>query len=102
MAEWQKRVSEYKERLVAINRITKVVKGGRRFGFAALVVVGNEKGSIGVGSGKSKQVPDAIKKATQDATRNLIKISLKGIWINFLLAISLAFLIASGTCFAFA
>ena len=77
MAEWQKRVSEYKERLVAINRITKVVKGGRRFGFAALVVVGNEKGSIGIGSGKSKQVPDAIKKATQDATRNLIKISLK-------------------------
>ena len=77
MAEWKKKVSEYKERLVAINRITKVVKGGRRFGFAALVVVGNEKGSIGVGSGKSKQVPDAIKKATQDATRNLIKISLK-------------------------
>jgi len=77
MAEWKKRVSEYKERLVAINRITKVVKGGRRFGFAALVVVGNEKGSIGVGSAKSKQVPDAIKKATQDATRNLIKISLK-------------------------
>ena len=77
MAEWKKRVSEYKERLVAINRITKVVKGGRRFGFAAIVVVGNEKGSIGVGSAKSKQVPDAIKKATQDATRNLIKISLK-------------------------
>ena len=77
MAEWQRKASEYKERLVAINRITKVVKGGRRFGFAALVVVGNEKGSIGVGSGKSKQVPDAIKKATQDATRNLIKISLK-------------------------
>jgi len=77
MAEWQRKVSEYKERLVAINRITKVVKGGRRFGFAALVVVGNEKGSIGIGSGKSKQVPSAIKKATQDATRNLIKISLK-------------------------
>ena len=77
MAEWKKKASEYKERLVAINRITKVVKGGRRFGFAALVVVGNEKGSIGVGSGKSKQVPNAIKKATQDATRNLIKISLK-------------------------
>ena len=77
MAEWQRKTSEYKERLVAINRITKVVKGGRRFGFAALVVVGNEKGSIGVGSGKSKQVPDAIKKATQDATRNLIKVSLK-------------------------
>jgi len=77
MAEWKKKVSEYKERLVGINRITKVVKGGRRFGFAALMVVGNEKGSIGVGTGKSKQVPDAIKKATQDATRNLIKISLK-------------------------
>ena len=77
MAEWQKRQSEYKERLVGINRITKVVKGGRRFGFAALMVVGNEKGSIGIGQGKSKQVPDAIKKATQDATRNLIKISLK-------------------------
>ena len=77
MAEWQKKVSEYKERLVAINRITKVVKGGRRFGFAALVVVGNEKGSIGVGSGKSKQVPDAIKKATEFAKRNLIQIPLK-------------------------
>ena len=77
MAEWQKKQSEYKERLVAINRITKVVKGGRRFGFAALVVVGNEKGSIGIGQGKSKQVPNAIKKATQDAIRNLIKISLK-------------------------
>ena len=77
MAEWQKKASEYKERLVGINRITKVVKGGRRFGFAALVVVGNEKGSIGIGQGKSKQVPDAIKKATQDATRNLVKISLK-------------------------
>lgn len=77
MADWHKKTSEYKERLVAINRITKVVKGGRRFGFAALVVVGNEKGTIGVGSGKSKQVPDAIKKATQDATRSLIKISLK-------------------------
>ena len=77
MAEWKKRVSEYKERLVAINRITKVVKGGRRFGFAALGVVGKDKGSIGVGSGKSKQVPNAIKKATQDAIRNIIKISLK-------------------------
>ena len=50
------------EKLVHINRITKVVKGGRRFGFAALVVVGNQKGSIGIGQGKSKQVPDAIKK----------------------------------------
>ena len=57
------------EKLVAINRITKVVKGGRRFGFAALVVVGDKKGSIGIGKGKSKQVPDAIKKATELAKK---------------------------------
>ena len=69
--------SEIKEKLVAINRITKVVKGGRRFGFAALVVVGNQKGSIGIGQGKSKQVPDAIKKATEVAKRNIVKIPLK-------------------------
>ena len=69
--------SEYIEKLEAINRITKVVKGGRRFGFAALVVVGNQKGSIGIGQGKSKQVPDAIKKATEVAKKNMIKIPLK-------------------------
>lgn len=56
-------VSEFKEKLVAINRITKVVKGGRRFGFAALVVTGNQKGQVGFGQGKAKQVPDAIKKS---------------------------------------
>jgi len=77
MADFQKKDSDIKERLVAINRITKVVKGGRRFGFAALVVVGNQKGTIGIGQSKSKQVPDAIKKATEDAKRNQIKISLK-------------------------
>ena len=77
MTENKKIESEIKEKLVAINRITKVVKGGRRFGFAALVVVGNQKGSIGIGQGKSKQVPDAIKKATEVAKRNLIKIPLK-------------------------
>ena len=77
MNENKKIDSEIKEKLVAINRITKVVKGGRRFGFAALVVVGNQKGSIGIGQGKSKQVPDAIKKATEVAKRNLIKIPLK-------------------------
>ena len=77
MAEIDRKDTDIKERLVAINRITKVVKGGRRFGFAALVVVGNQKGSIGVGQGKSKQVPDAIKKATEDAKRNQIKVSLK-------------------------
>ena len=61
MVENKKIESDIKEKLVAINRITKVVKGGRRFGFAALVVVGNLKGSIGIGQGKSKQVPDGIK-----------------------------------------
>ena len=77
MADFKKVESDIKEKLVAINRITKVVKGGRRFGFAALMVVGNQKGSVGIGQGKSKQVPDAIKKATEDAKRNLIKIPLK-------------------------
>ena len=69
--------AELKDKLVSINRITKVVKGGRRFGFAALVVVGNQSGSIGVGQAKSKQVPDAIKKATETAKKNLVKISLR-------------------------
>ena len=69
--------TDFKEKLVAINRITKVVKGGRRFGFAALVVVGNLKGNVGIGQGKSKQVPDAIKKATENAKRNQVKIPLK-------------------------
>ena len=69
--------TDFKEKLVAINRITKVVKGGRRFGFAALVVVGNQKGSIGIGQGKSKQVPDAIKKANDLARRNLVHIPLR-------------------------
>ena len=69
--------NEFIEKLVAINRITKVVKGGRRFGFAALIVIGNQKGKIGIGQGKSKQVPDAIKKASGMAKRNLIKIALK-------------------------
>ena len=77
MADNYKTDSEFKENLVSINRITKVVKGGRRFGFAALVVVGNLKGSIGIGQGKSKQVPDAIKKATEVAKRNQIQIPLK-------------------------
>ena len=69
--------SEFVEKLVSINRITKVVKGGRRFGFAAIVVAGNQKGSIGIGTGKSKQVPDAIKKATEVAKRNMVQIPLK-------------------------
>ena len=69
--------SEIKEKLVYINRITKVVKGGRRFGFSALVVVGNQAGKLGVAHAKSKQVPDAIKKATELAKRKLVHISLK-------------------------
>ena len=68
---------EFKDKLVSINRITKVVKGGRRFAFSALVVVGNQIGSIGVGYGKAKQVPDAIKKATETAKNNLLKIPLR-------------------------
>ena len=68
---------EFKDKLVSINRITKVVKGGRRFAFSALVVVGNQAGSIGVGHGKAKQVPDAIKKATETAKNNLLKIPLR-------------------------
>ena len=66
-----------KDKLVSINRITKVVKGGRRFAFSALVVVGNQTGSMGIGLGKAKQVPDAIKKATETAKRNLFKIPLR-------------------------
>ena len=69
--------TEFKDKLVSINRITKVVKGGRRFAFSALVVVGNYAGSIGVGHGKAKQVPDAIKKATQTAKSNLIRTPLR-------------------------
>jgi len=68
---------EILEKLVHINRITKVVKGGRRFGFSALVVVGNQKGKIGVAHAKAKQVPDAIKKANEMAKRKLIHIALR-------------------------
>ena len=69
--------SELKEKLIYINRITKVVKGGRRFSFSSLVVVGNQSGRLGVAHGKAKQVSDAIKKATELSKRKLIRISLK-------------------------
>ena len=69
--------NEFKDKLVSINRITKVVKGGRRFAFSALVVVGNYAGSVGVGYAKAKQVPDAIKKATQTAKNNMHRIPLR-------------------------
>ena len=69
--------SDLKEKLVAINRVTKVVKGGRRFGFAALVVAGDESGKVGFGHGKAKEVPEAIKKATDSAKKGLFKVSLR-------------------------
>ena len=68
---------DYIEKLVHINRITKVVKGGRRFGFSALVVVGNQNGRIGIAHAKAKQVPDAIKKANDLAKRKMIQIPLR-------------------------
>jgi small subunit ribosomal protein S5 len=69
--------SEFIDKLVHINRVAKVVKGGRRFAFAALVVVGDGKGRVGYGSGKAREVPEAIRKATEQAKRNMIKVPLR-------------------------
>jgi small subunit ribosomal protein S5 len=68
---------EFVDKLVAINRVAKVVKGGKNFGFAALVVVGDQKGRVGFGKGKAREVPEAIRKATQEAKRNLVRVPLR-------------------------
>ncbi len=68
---------EFADRLVTINRVSKTVKGGKRFGFAALVVVGDQKGRVGFGKGKAKEVPEAIRKATEQAKRNLVRVPLR-------------------------
>lgn len=73
-----KQETEFSERIVAINRVSKTVKGGRIFKFAALVVVGDGKGRVGFGLGKSGEVPDAIRKGIEDAKKNLITVALKG------------------------
>ncbi len=68
---------EFADRLVAINRVSKTVKGGKRFGFAALVVVGDQKGRVGFGKGKAKEVPEAIRKATEQARRQMVRVPLR-------------------------
>src|SRR4030081_2183093 len=71
------RDSEFVDKLVHINRVAKVVKGGKRFGFAALVVIGDQKGRVGFGHGKAREVPEAIRKATESAKRNLTRVALR-------------------------
>tara|TARA_Y100001970_G_C14161475_1_gene818798 strand:- start:1044 stop:1556 length:513 start_codon:yes stop_codon:yes gene_type:complete len=69
--------NDFSEHLVSINRVAKVVKGGRRFGFAAIMIVGDTKGKVGYGTGKAKEVPEAVRKATEDAKNRMITVNLK-------------------------
>ncbi len=78
MARREEIANEYKETVIAINRVSKTVKGGRVMKFAALVVVGDGNGTVGVGTGKAGEVPDAIRKGIEDAKKHLVKLSLKG------------------------
>ena len=75
---FEREPKEFEERVVVINRVTKVVKGGRRFRFAALVVIGDKKGRVGFGTGKANEVPDAIKKAIEDAKKNIFTVPVIG------------------------
>ncbi len=82
MAKFETQVNELQERVVAINRVSKTVKGGRIMKFSALVVVGDQNGTIGFGLGKSGEVPDAIRKGIEDAKKNLMTVPLKGTTIS--------------------